>query len=596
MFLFRNHELGPFIPEVTTLNEITANSTLLKENTFFNRKFFLLFVSNLLGWIVAIAGEMADSVIAGLFINSEAVAGVGLITPIFTIIYFFSYLISAGIGIRYSQELGALHVEQSRKIAGIGIVSSVALGIFLAIILIVIKPLVLGFYNCSPQIMEYASSYYNIFVIIALIYPLQTTIYSLVLYDGDAVLILVSDFSVAGSNAAISLILVQKLGVNGLAIGTFSSVLIGALVLIPHFFKKNNSIHFTLNFKWQELYKCMRLSTSQSVSYLYISITHIFFNKYIIVVFGDAYLPAYTVISAIINMLMVLSSVGYAGGIFISVAYGENNPHAIRRMVKLLTKYGAVLSIAATAIFFLIAPYWSSLYGITDPLIADACKTAGYMLAFTIVFSYFAIFFIYYYPVINKPLEGNVLTLLYMLFGPIIIAAPLGMLFGFDAMSFGMALAPVFALVVMIILFSLKKTLKKAPLLLDESEEKEAHYDFELKTESILEVRNRAGKFLAEQEVDSKLITQIEILLEDTLLHIMNKNKKKTLCDCTLLVNNEHVRLITKDNGMIFDITEDASEAIDFRCYVMATIMENTSEKSNTTTITFNRNTYLWER
>jgi len=104
------------------------------------------------------------------------------------------------------------------------------------------------------------------------------------------------------------------------------------------------------------------------------------------------------------------------------------------------------------------------------------------------------------------------------------------------------------------------------------------------------------ANFLKEQNVSKKLIHEICLIVEDTLVYIKNKNEKKVICECIVLVNNKHVRLITKDNGVIFDITKEADNSIDLRCYVIARMMESASESTNTTTISFNRNTYVWER
>ena len=54
---------------------------MLKENTFIKKKYNKLYVCAILGWLVGLLGGMADSLLAGIFLDSDAVAAVELVTP-----------------------------------------------------------------------------------------------------------------------------------------------------------------------------------------------------------------------------------------------------------------------------------------------------------------------------------------------------------------------------------------------------------------------------------------------------------------------------------------------------------------------------------
>lgn len=49
---------------------------------------------------------MSDSVIAGTVIGSDAVAGITLVTPIYSLAAFFGAVFSLGVPIVYSTEMG----------------------------------------------------------------------------------------------------------------------------------------------------------------------------------------------------------------------------------------------------------------------------------------------------------------------------------------------------------------------------------------------------------------------------------------------------------------------------------------------------------
>jgi len=135
---------------------------LLKENSFTKRKYNKMYLSMFLSWSIAVLSEVFDSFAAGVYIDSNAVAAISLITPVQFIIYSFSMLLSFGIGILYNKELGNFNKERSQKIAGMGLLVSVGGGLALMIIILVFANQIVGIYNCSAQIFDYAVIYKDI--------------------------------------------------------------------------------------------------------------------------------------------------------------------------------------------------------------------------------------------------------------------------------------------------------------------------------------------------------------------------------------------------------------------------------------------------
>lgn len=568
---------------------------MLKENSFIMKKYRSLFWASILGWIVALLGGMADSVIAGLFLDSNAVAAVGLISPISSIIYFVSVLISIGSAIMYSTALGAFQKERSEKIAGMGLFVSIVTGAVLCVLIAVFRKQVLEFYGCTGFLYEDANQYYLPFIFHTAIAPTIWFVYNLISYDGDETIILISDIVMAFGNVLISFILVQTIGIVGLSLGTTLSETLGFAVLLFHFKKKTNSIRFKWHFRFKDLIDMVKLSSASSLTSLYVGVVDIVFNKFIIERYGENFLPAYTVVNVVLNVAAVLVCASNAGMVFVSVAYGENNINALKRVMKIVDRDSILVGIVFSVGLFLIAPAWPGIFAITDPVVAAAAVFAGRFVPLTYIAAALVYEYLNYYPLINRPFAGNLLGLNYMLIGPIVLSIPAGILWGFNGMTIGFALTPVFAILVVLLYYVVTKQTKTAPILVEPNDEKEAHYDIMLEDESIIELRDRVEEFLKGNGVPSKKIIEVLLILEDSLVHTKTKNKKQVLCECDVLVNDKHVRIITKDNGVVFDLLKEADDSIDLRCYVLARMMGSASEKSYTTTISFNRNTFLWE-
>jgi len=462
---------------------------MLKDGTFTKIKFRKLFIGAILGWLVSLLGGMADSIIAGVTLDSNAVSAVGLITPIYSVIYFVSILISVGCAIIYSKVLGAFDVKRSEKIAGMGLFVSIIIGLLMAAIMFFGKKMIIGFYGCEGILYEYASAYYNPFIYIAIFYPVYNCLYSLVSYDGDEKTILIVDIAISLINTIASVLLVNKLGIDGLGYGTLISCIVGFLLLLTHFLKKTNSIHFKFYFSFKELFNMLKLSSAMSLTTLYIAVIDIIFNKVIISFYGTEYLPAYTVVNAVLNFAAALICSINAGSVFVSIAYGENNPYSIKRVMKLTQKYMFIMSIVLSVVLIVIAPYWPTIYAISDPEIAKAAVFAGRIIPISYIIAGFCYTYIEYYPVIEKPFEGNILGCMYMLIGPIVLAIPLGKMFGFNGMTIGFFLTPIFAVLILWIVLLIKKQIKLAPYLVEDTDEVETHFDLKLDYDSILELR-----------------------------------------------------------------------------------------------------------
>ncbi len=58
---------------------------------------------------------MSDSLIAGFFIGSDAVAGITLVTPLYSVAAFFSMVISLAVPILYSSKMGMFQKRRLTK-------------------------------------------------------------------------------------------------------------------------------------------------------------------------------------------------------------------------------------------------------------------------------------------------------------------------------------------------------------------------------------------------------------------------------------------------------------------------------------------------
>jgi len=575
-------------------------SLLLKEGSFIKSKYKRLLMASILGWIVCLIDGCADTFFAGAFLNEAAVSGISLITPIASIISFLSYLVSAGTALMYSREAGAFNKERANRLAGQGLICSLIVSVFLVISMFLLEDPVIAFYSPSAEIEGYARDYYLCQIAFAGIYPIYYLLCQMVCIDGDDAISFLACLGAAAGNIVSSVLMVESLGVKGLALGSAVGAFAGILVYLFHFLRKTNSIRFRFQFVLYDIWEMVKLSSTTSLTLLYVAVIDIIMNKFIISVYSDIYLPAYAVINLILNIGAVFASSYEAASGFICVGYGEKNPESIRRTMKISVRFNLIESAFAFVIIEAAASGIPNLFGICSPEVAEASVFAARIIAFS--FPAMALYYLLcsYYPATGKIIMGNIITAIYMLILPLVLAIPLGLVFGFKGMATGFMLTAFLSIAAVAVIISLRYGKRAFPLILEKTEEDSLSYDLYLNEESITTLCSEIKNELSQRNISSTVSNEIQLIAEESYMTIKEKNKKenpkrKVLSECNILISNDTIRMITRDNGMIFDITDADAKVEDLRSYVLARLMEKNSDRTHVTTISFNRNSYYWK-
>ena len=172
-----------------------------------------------------------------------------------------------------------------------------------------------------------------------------------------------------------------------------------------------------------------------------------------------------------------------------------------------------------------------------------------------------------------------------------------GKLFGVYGMFAGSALAPIAAYYLSFLFVRLRYGKENTPLLLADREKslKAAFYEFTITPEAVIAVQKNVGDFLRANNVDRKLVSKTELLIEELYMLVYERNDKKpTVCaECTALIRDDGIQIIEKDDGRLFDLTDEDSLPSSLGAFVVASYMEKMKgNKMYLTTMSYNRNTF----
>ena len=435
------------------------------------------------------------------------------------------------------------------------------------------------------------------FPLLAIIYPVYWTLYYLVTADGDTKSIFFANIANVIGNAVFSLIFVRSQGTRGLVIGTVLSFLCGGIFIIAHFFKKENSIRLKIGINFKDLWMMVKIGSSGSLATLYVGLLDMIMNKYVIAVFGYAFVPAYTVIYFVRNFGSCFSCAAEVAGSFISVFFGEKNSLSLKKTINMALRSTVMISAAFLVIMEIVAPLLPGMYGISDPDVVAASVFAGRILPLNYIAAGFVFAGIQYYPRIEKIFIGNALGLLYIFASPLILLYPLEHLLGFKGIVFAFFLSPFVTLLAVFVFAGIKYGVKRLPYLLPDTDSRIFAHEFAVEPGEITTLNSIVAKELEECGIPSNQSTLVQMMIEESFMIVCSKNPgKKILADCTVIVEPDKIRLITRDNGIIFDITDPDANVESLNTYVAGRLMSTSSKVSYFTTIAFNRNSYVWDR
>lgn len=544
-------------------------------------KYRMLFLINLLSWLITTIGDMVDMIISGYFIGDNAVSAVEIVTPMGTFLLFVSTFIFIGTSTLFARKSGEFHESEAYEIAGTGLITSIVTGIILTILLVIFQKTFLGFYASDTSIDALALDYYRCYIPVALIYPVYWLIYYLVTIDGDMVTVFISDIVNVAANLIFSIILVKIFGIKGIGYGTLIGIILSGLVLLFHFEKKINTIHFTFKMRFKSLLESFKISSSTAFLVLYISITDIVMNKLVLVEFGEKYLSIYGVINLILNLAVCLVCAVSAAVPFICVSYGEKNYLEVINVMRKTTKYTFVLNIIFTLVIETISTIIPSLFGISDAKMISDTILAVRILGLSYLISGFLSEFSDYYSKIEHTLLANILAALHMLIGPMAIVIPMTIIFGFNGMIWGFFSVPIVTIIIGCLLIRIKYGKKAIPYIIDENTKKIKIINLDIKNSKIKDLNMQINSFLKENEISDELNKQIQKCSKDFYKKLKKyDNQKKFLLECTIMIKEQEICMIFKDNGKIRKNEEK---------------IENCEKHLYSVTTGFNRNSFVWE-
>ena len=209
----------------------------------------------LLGNVAQQLYNTADSIIVGKYVGDNALAAVGSASPILNLLLALFVGISTGAGIVVSQSFGA----RDRKGMTESIGNCIALSVIATVIIMIVGPLVtmplLTLLGTPDSIIQWCADYLNIYFLGIVGFFFYNMLSGVLRGLGDSVSALGFLLVAAFLNVVLDLLLVQHMGVAGVALATVISQGISAVFCYIKLVRMKNL--FDLNLKTMKLIPAM---------------------------------------------------------------------------------------------------------------------------------------------------------------------------------------------------------------------------------------------------------------------------------------------------------------------------------------------------
>ena len=560
---------------------------------FCEKKFSSMLISGTFTKAVMYLMLLSDSIIAGYFIGTSGVAGINAITPVTAIVTFFGDLVSTGVGIVFTREVGAMRKDRADEIYGQGLIISIGIGLLSALLIFAFQNTYFSVAGITGDILEKARQYYrlvpiNAFLTIVIFY-LEQMVYS----DGDELCNNICYGFQIGGNIICSVILTRFLGMTGIILGSVIGNTLGILTCLWHYFRKENTLHFVWHLSFKDFLLTSRYSIVDSSVYICWGLMDYVMIGFVSGRFGETGLITLAVVVSLIAFSVVMDGVGMAMQPLVGTYFGEKNHVLIKRVMKSGVKAAIIEGAVATVLIWIFAKQFCGLFGITGGDVLAPSMTALRIVSLGFTFCSVVSLTTSYYMLIDRIGMATCIAcfqngLLYILL-PVLGA----LLFGINGMWAGFVAAPILTLACAYLFVYLRFGKENFPFLLKDMDSDIEVMDDTLSTESAVCLSDRVRSSLLSHRYARVTANNAALFVEEIGLTILERNKnakKPILIELSLIYEAGTVLIIERDSGMLFDITASDVQIGELSSFILSGLMEAHREKAYLVTTGYNRN------
>lgn len=324
------------------------------------RSYFKLAFPMVLGLVVTLVYNLADTFFIARTNDTNLIAGVSLCAPVFTALMAFGNIFGQGGSSLISRLLGGQDEKGAKRVSAFCFYFALATGIVLAVLMSVFNHPLLILLGADSDTLPHAFSYYIVLVVCAPIIVLSFIHSNLVRCEGMAAQSMIGTILGAVINIILDPILISVVGMGamGAAVATVIGYFCSVLYFLWLLHRKSHclSVNPTLcRVSGKELRQILGVGVTAALSNLMQSLCVIVVNQFLLP-YGNDKIAAMGIVLKI-NMIAQLILIGFSfGGVpLFGYLYGARQRAEMKKLVRFCLVFLCTLSLVRTAALCLFA-------------------------------------------------------------------------------------------------------------------------------------------------------------------------------------------------------------------------------------------------
>lgn len=338
-----------------------------KDNSkIISKLFFNMLPVQILIFAMGSINSIVDGTMAGRFIDSSAVAVIGLHYSMVQLLAAICSVILGGTTVLCGRYMGKGDIEKTDGVFSLNITVSAVVGIVITVINLAFPSSIATILGSNEElksdlvtyIIGYAFGIIPMMLAQQLAYFLQMERQNAIGYIG------IAGMTITNVVMDIVLVGVLRMGIWGLALATTFSSLLYFLILVPYYFTSRAQLHYNFkNARWEDFWNMIKIGFPGALLVICLSVRGVTINKLLLHIAGEDGLSAMSAYN-MINGFLIAYCLGNGSvmRMLISVFAGEEDKYSMRDTLKLVLTKGVAISVVFAGIILAISPYISSIF------------------------------------------------------------------------------------------------------------------------------------------------------------------------------------------------------------------------------------------
>lgn len=374
----------------------TNPKALLFEHAPIHKAFFTLALPSVFGKIIMLLYNLADTWFIACTDNSDMVAGVALVSPIFMVMIALGDIFGVGGSSLVSRLMGQQKRTDTKRISAMCFYGALILGGMLAVLLFLIKNPLLSLLGTDSATFSHASDYYTYIILGAPLILACNIPMNLLRTEGMAKASMIG--SITGSLTNIVLDPILILGLNmGAAGAAIATVIANAVSLLVYslFYKQAEWISILpkhIHFSLADIKNISAIGIPAALNNLMNSFAMAITNR-VLAPFGNDIIAAWSLAGRCTMIsTMLLVSFSFSSLPLIGYNYGQKNYARLKKILKFIYCFEITVALFCAIIMSVFAPYLISIF-MKDTTIIDTgaqvlrCQLLGIVFSAIILIS-----------------------------------------------------------------------------------------------------------------------------------------------------------------------------------------------------------------